>query len=104
MNAKSILRYIAEIAGLAILYHLTARLGLQMAYVQQNTSPVWPPSGIALAALLLFGVRYWPGIALGVVLGSLLTGAPAGLAIGFGVANTLEALAQHPDLEKMDGV
>lgn len=92
MKSKPILRYFVEIAGLAIIYHLTARLGLQMAYVQQNTSPVWPPSGIALAALLIFGIRDWPGITLGVVFGSLLTGAPLGLSVGIGIANTLEAL------------
>jgi signal transduction histidine kinase len=92
MKSKSIFRYLVEIAGLAIIYHLAARVGLQMAYVQQNTSPVWPPSGIALAALLIFGIQDWPGITLGVVIGSLLTGAPLGLSLGFGVANTLEAL------------
>ncbi len=92
MKSKPILRCLIEIAGLAVIYHLAARLGLQMAYVQQNTSPVWPPSGIALAALLLFGIRDWPGITLGVVVGSLLTGAPLGLALGLGAANTLEAL------------
>jgi integral membrane sensor domain MASE1 len=60
--------------------------------VQQNTSPVWPPSGIALAALLLAGIDYWPGIALGVVGGSLLTSAPLPLALGLDLANKLEAL------------
>lgn len=92
MNRKNTLRYLAVIIGLAVIYHLAARLGLQMAYVQQNTSPVWPPSGIALAALLLLGIWAWPAITLGVVAGSLLTGAPLGMAVGFGVANTLEAL------------
>jgi signal transduction histidine kinase len=92
MKSKHLLRYLVEIAILAVAYHLAARVGLQMAYVQQNTSPVWPPSGIALAALLIFGIRDWPGITLGVVIGSLLTGAPPGLAVGFGIANTLEAL------------
>jgi signal transduction histidine kinase len=92
MKSKPLLRFFVEIAILAVVYHLAARVGLQMAYVQQNTSPVWPPSGIALAALLIFGIRDWPGITLGVVIGSLLTGAPPGLAVGFGIANTLEAL------------
>ena len=92
MNRKNTLRYLAAIIGLAVIYHLAARLGLQMAYVQQNTSPVWPPSGIALAALLLLGIWAWPAITLGVIAGSLLTGAPPGMAVGFGVANTLEAL------------
>ena len=77
-KVKHILNYFAKLLVLAIIYHLAARLGLQMAYVQPNTSPVWPPTGIAIAALLLFGYNLWPGISLGVLLGSLLTGAPGG--------------------------
>lgn len=103
MKPNSIVRYLVEIAVLAVIYHLAARLGLQMAYVQQNTSPVWPPSGIALAALLLFGLRDWPGITLGVVLGSLLTGAPLGLSLGLGAANTLEALIAASLLQRWIG-
>jgi signal transduction histidine kinase len=93
MNSRLRLRYIFDLVVLAAIYHLVARLALQLAYVQANTTPVWPPSGIALAALLLLGMRYWPGIALGVVGGSLLTGAPLPMALGLGLANTLEALA-----------
>ncbi len=100
MKTKRVFHYLAGIISLAIIYHLAARLGLQMAYVQQNTSPVWPPSGIALAALLLAGIRYWPGITLGVVVGALLTGAPLGLALGLGTANTLEALIAATLLRK----
>ena len=92
MIPQKTLRYILGVVGLAIVYHLVARLGLQMAYVQANTSPVWPPSGIGLAALLLMGIEYWPGITLGVVAGSILTGAPIPIALGLGLGNTLEAL------------
>ncbi len=91
-NITNILKYITKLLILAIIYHLAARLGLQMAYVQSNTSPVWPPTGIAIAALLLFGYNLWPGISLGVLLGSLLTGAPFNLALGMTLGNTLEAL------------
>ena len=90
---KSILAYLFKILLLAIVYHLAARLGLRMAYVQINTSPVWPPTGIAITALLIFGYRMWPGVTLGVLLGSLLTGAPFNLSIGMAIGNTLEALA-----------
>lgn len=94
MNVKTnkISGYLVKVLILAVVYHLAARLGLQMAYVQANTSPVWPPSGIAQAALLHFGIHFWPGITLGVVAGSLLTGAPLPLALSLGLANTLEAL------------
>jgi signal transduction histidine kinase len=92
LRIKPILLYCLKILALAVIYHLAARLGLKMAYVQANTSPVWPPTGIALAALLLMGYRYWPGITLGLLLGSLLTGAPLDLAIGMSLGNTVEAL------------
>ena len=84
---------LSKVLALAAIYYLAARLGLRMASVQINTSPVWPPTGIALAALLAFGLKLWPGVSLGVFLGSLLTGAPASLALGMALGNTLEALA-----------
>jgi len=74
-RARSLVACLLQILSLAVVYHLAVRVGLRMAYVQVNTSPVWPPTGIALAALLIFGYRLWPGISLGVLLGSLLTGA-----------------------------
>lgn len=91
-HIKPVLIYLTKVLILAIIYHLAARLGLMMAYVQANTSPVWPPTGIGLAALLIFGYKLWPGISLGVLLGSLLTGAPFNLALGMSLGNTLEAL------------
>jgi signal transduction histidine kinase len=92
-RAKPVLIYLTKVLILAIIYHLAARLGLRMAYFQANTSPVWPPTGIGLAALFILGYRYWPGITLSVLLGSILTGAPVNLAIGMALGNTLEALA-----------
>src|SRR5512140_1820317 len=101
---KPLLIYILKALILAIVYHLAARLGLQMAYVQANTSPVWPPTGIALAALLIFDYSYWPGITLGVLLGSLLTGAPLNLAIGMSIGNTLEAMVAVYCLNRIVGL
>jgi signal transduction histidine kinase len=92
INGRKLRTWLWQVVLLAIVYHLAARLGLSMAYLQDNTSPVWPPTGIALAALLIFGTSRWPGITLGVLLGSLLTGAPFNLALGMSIGNTLEAL------------
>jgi len=100
VQIKSIAIYLAKILVLAVIYHLAARVGLSMAYVQANTSPVWPPTGIGLAALLIFGYRLWPGISLGVLIGSLLTGAPFSLALGITIGNTLEALVAVYFLKK----
>jgi signal transduction histidine kinase len=101
IRIRSYFVYVGSILALAVIYHLAARLGLMMAYVQANTSPVWPPTGIGLAALLILGYRYWPGITLGVLLGSLLTGAPFSLAFGMALGNTLEALVAVYCLKKI---
>jgi integral membrane sensor domain MASE1 len=46
-------------------YFLTARLGLQLATVGHSVSLVWPPTGLALAVLLLSGRRLWPAVLVG---------------------------------------
>src|SRR4030043_2446984 len=103
-HIKPVLFYLTKVLILAIIYHLAARLGLMMAYVQANTSPVWPPTGIGLAALLIFGYYLWPGISSGVLLGSLLTGAPFNLALGMSIGNTLEALVAVYCLKRIIGL
>jgi signal transduction histidine kinase len=54
---------------------------------------VWPPTGIALAALILFGVRLWPAIALGAFFANVATGAPWYSALCIASGNTLEAIS-----------
>ena len=61
-------RTLAEISAVALLYYLTGRLGRTAAPPPGIATVVWPPSGIALAALLIFGNRIWPGIWLGAFL------------------------------------
>src|SRR5437588_2631436 len=56
-------RYPLRIAAVAAAYYAAARLGLLAAVAQPVVSSAWPPSGVALAALLLLGLRLWPGIA-----------------------------------------
>ncbi|PYM85197.1 MAG: hypothetical protein DME09_06530 [Candidatus Rokuibacteriota bacterium] len=57
----------------AILYYGTAGLSLRLALEKTNASPVWPPSGIALAAVLLLGYEVWPGIVVGALLANVVT-------------------------------
>jgi len=78
---------------LAAVYIIAAKLGLSLAFEQANTSPVWPPSGIAIAALVYFGVRASPGVFLGAFIVNTMTGLPVLLALGIAVGNTLEAIA-----------
>ncbi len=81
------------ILALASLYFVLARLGLSVATVAQSVTLVWPSAGVALVALLLFGNRLWPGVALGALLVNALTpGVPFLSAIGVAAGNTLAAL------------
>jgi PAS domain S-box-containing protein len=94
-------RRVAEIALVAVVYYAAARLGLLFAFEKTNASPVWPPSGIALAAVLWAGYRIWPGITLGAFFANLLvflsneTAGPARITIVsacIAAGNTLEAV------------
>ena len=70
--SKQALKLVTQILGAAVLYYGAARLGLLLAFEKTNATPVWPPSGIALALILLFGYRVWPGILLGAFLANFV--------------------------------
>ncbi len=59
-------QYLAKVAAIAIVYALGAKVAVSIPGVNKLATCVWPPAGIAQTALLLFGWRFWPGIALGV--------------------------------------
>ncbi|MGW0208956.1 MASE1 domain-containing protein [Streptomyces sp. NPDC003233] len=84
-----------EICVIAALYYGSARLGLLQQLVRGQVTPLWPPSGIAVASLLLRGPRVWPGIALGAFLVNISLGPslPAVLAIAAG--NTLAPVCSY---------
>src|SRR6185369_13033507 len=84
----------------AIVYFVGAELGLSLASLHENVTPVWPPSGIAIAALLIFGRRVWPGVFLGALAANLLTHLPLGSGIGIATGNTLEALVAYSLLHR----
>ena len=76
----------------AIVYFLGAELGLSLASLHENVTPVWPPTGIAIASLLIFGSRVWPGIFVAALVANLLTSIPVASALGIATGNTLEAV------------
>ncbi|MBI3776317.1 MAG: MASE1 domain-containing protein, partial [Gammaproteobacteria bacterium] len=71
MNTNSVdvrhfdLRYAITLVLLAVIYVAAAKFGLSLAFATQQVTAVWPPTGLALVALLLFGQRVWPGVLLG---------------------------------------
>src|SRR6059058_6391554 len=87
------LRYPTLPVAVAIGYLGASKLGLLAAVAQKVVSSAWPPSGVALAALLLLGLRYWPGIAMGAFLLNWTASVPVAGAAGIALGNTLEAVS-----------
>ncbi len=77
----------------AALYILAAKLGLKLAFVHASATAVWPPAGIALAALLLRGYRMWPAVFIGAFVANITTAGSLGTSLGIAAGNTLEAVA-----------
>lgn len=74
-------------------YYVAATLSLRLALVEQNVTPFWPPTGIALVSLLVFGVRMWPAVAVAAFLVNLPI-SPSALTAGtIAVGNCLTPLA-----------
>jgi integral membrane sensor domain MASE1/anti-sigma regulatory factor (Ser/Thr protein kinase) len=80
------------VLALAFVYFASAKLGLELAFATPSVTAVWPPTGIALAALVLGGRGLWPGVLLGAFLANGTTDVPVYTAAGIAVGNTLEAL------------
>jgi len=77
---------------LTVIYFIVGKLSLQLAFVHPSASPVWPPAGIALAALVVFGYRTWPAIFLGAFLVNVTTAGNIGTSLCIATGNTLEAV------------
>ena len=81
------------LALLVVGYITAGRIGLLLAFANENASPVWAPTGLAIGALLLVGLRAWPAVALGAFIVNLLNSGSIPAAVVFAVGNTLEAVA-----------
>ena len=77
---------------LAVFYFFAGKLGLSLALVNPSATAVWPPAGIALAALLILGEYVWPGIFLGAFLVNLSTSGSPLPSFAIAIGNTLEGL------------
>ena len=80
------------LAALTVVYVLAGKLGLLFASVHASATAVWPPTGIALAALLLLGRGAWPAVAVGAFVVNVTTAGSVATSLGIALGNTLEGL------------
>ena len=92
MTRRSLARDVGGVAALALAYFAGARLGLRFVDIGPQVSAVWPPAGIALAAILLGGYRLWPGIVLGELAASLVAGLAWPAVVWLALGNTAKVL------------
>src|SRR5688572_14017998 len=86
-------RIVAANLVFAAIYFAAGRLGLSLAFHFPSASPVWPPSGLALAALIIYGPRLSPGVFLGALLVNASTpGTTLLAACCIAIGNSLEAI------------
>jgi PAS domain S-box-containing protein len=82
----------ARVLLLTAAYVAAGRFGLSLAFENPSASPVWPPTGIAIAAMLILGARVWPAVAIGAFLVNMMTTGTVASSAGIASGNTLEAL------------
>jgi signal transduction histidine kinase len=91
------------VIAVAAIYFVSAKLGFSLAFVAEQVTAVWPPTGIALAAILLFGYQAWPGIAIGAFAANATANEPVLTACGIAAGNTLEAVIAAALLRRIVG-
>src|SRR5204863_3539455 len=77
---------------LTVVYFIAGKFGLMLASLHASASPVWPPAGIALGALLVLGYRAWPAIFVGAFLVNVTTAGNVATSLAVASGNTLEAV------------
>jgi diguanylate cyclase (GGDEF)-like protein len=92
MIESRVVKFVVAFPILVAVYFVAGKLGLQLAYAYPSATPVWPPTGISLAGVLILGYRVLPAIFVGAFLVNVTTAGSVATSIGIGVGNTLEAL------------
>lgn len=92
MGPKLAGRQIAVLVGLAVVYTAAGKLGLRLGLVNPSASPVWAPTGIALAAFIVAGQKVWPAIFAGALVYNLTTAGSLATSLAIAAGNTLEGL------------
>src|SRR6266436_1331435 len=92
MKPSKLLNRILTGAAVFAVYIVAGKLSLRLASVHPSVSPVWPPTGIAIATLLMLGRRFWPSIFAGAFIVNVTTTVSIASSLGIALGNTLEAV------------
>jgi signal transduction histidine kinase len=97
-------RYLGGVLVLAAAYYGSAKIGQTLRYTA-SVSAIWPPAGVGIAALYLWGLRWWPGVFVGdlVINGELLNTLPLGSLIGQQAGNMAEIVVGAVLLRRLIG-
>jgi signal transduction histidine kinase/ActR/RegA family two-component response regulator len=91
MNPRKI-PTLPAISAITLIYFVVGYFSLKLAFANPSASPVWPPAGIAIAALLIFGYRVWPAIFVGAFLFNAVTAGNLFTSFAIATGNTVEAV------------
>jgi two-component sensor histidine kinase len=86
------LKYIVELTSIAIIYIALAKLSLALASIHPSATPIWPPTGFALAIVLLLGYQISPAIFLGAFIANVTTAGSISTSLAIATGNALESL------------
>jgi integral membrane sensor domain MASE1 len=84
--------YLAELGIIGLIYFALALIGLRLASLNPSVSPIWPSAGLALAAILLRGVRVWPAILFAAFAANLAVAGSVGTSLAIGGGNAVEGI------------
>jgi integral membrane sensor domain MASE1 len=84
--------YAIELFGIGLTYFVLAKIGLTLASIHPSASPIWPPTGLALAAVMLRGYRVSPAIFFGAWVANATTAGSIYTSAAIALGNTLECL------------
>ncbi len=100
-SGKGSLRGVFLTVGIAGIYAVIGLLGLSMAVIGNNVTLVWPPTGFAVFCLFFFGLRAWPGLALGALLVNVWAGASWEFVAATTIGNPLPAVLAYVLLRRI---
>ena len=91
-DLRGLLEYVVDFTCIAIIYVGLAKLSLALASIHPSATPIWPPTGYALGAVLLLGYRISPAIFLGALVANITTAGSISTSLAIATGNALESL------------